>query len=45
MAVLHDVNLLAADIGNANVKTQEKVYIVTGPKFGPIDHNRVAIIV
>ena len=47
MAALHDVDLLAADIGNAylNMKTQEKVYIITGPKFVPLNHNRVAIIV
>ena len=48
MAALHDVDLLAVDIGNAYLnahKTQEKVYIITGPEFGPIDYNRVTKIV
>ena len=41
MAALHDVDLMVADVGNAylHTKTQEKDYIIIGPKFGPINHS------
>mmetsp|Transcript_165 Transcript_165/g.263 ORF Transcript_165/g.263 Transcript_165/m.263 type:complete len:116 (-) Transcript_165:986-1333(-) len=37
---------MAADVGNAylNAPTKEKVYIITGPEFGP-EEGRVAVIV
>ena len=46
IAALNDIDLMAADVGNAylNAPTKEKVYIITGPEFGP-EEGRVAVIV
>lgn len=46
-AALNDVDIVAADVGNAylNAATKEKVYIVTGPEFGPLDQGKIAIVV
>mmetsp|Transcript_12139 Transcript_12139/g.17505 ORF Transcript_12139/g.17505 Transcript_12139/m.17505 type:complete len:474 (-) Transcript_12139:35-1456(-) len=46
IAALNDIDLLAADVGNAylNAPTKEKVYIITGPEFGP-EEGRVAVVV
>jgi Reverse transcriptase (RNA-dependent DNA polymerase) len=46
LAALNDLDILAADIGNAylNAYTAEKVYTITGPEFGD-EAGRVAIIV
>jgi hypothetical protein len=47
VAALNDVDIVAADVGNAylNATTKEKVYIITGPEFGPLDQGKVAVIV
>ena len=47
LAALNDVDIVAADVGNAylNAETKEKVYIITGPEFGPLDQGKVAVIV
>ena len=47
LAALNDVDIVAADVGNAylNATTKEKVYIITGPEFGPLDQGKVAVIV
>ncbi len=46
IAALNDLDIMAGDIGNAylNAKTQEKVFIITGPEFGE-DAGKVALIV
>ena len=46
LAEHNDLKVLAADIGNAylHAKTKEKVYIVTGPEWGPEREGRVMII-
>mmetsp|Transcript_18822 Transcript_18822/g.26690 ORF Transcript_18822/g.26690 Transcript_18822/m.26690 type:complete len:441 (+) Transcript_18822:2780-4102(+) len=46
-AALNDVDIVAADVGNAylNAVTKEKVYIVTGPEFGPLEQGKIAVIV
>ena len=47
LAALNDVDIVAADVGNAylNATTKEKVYIITGPEFGPLEQGKVAVIV
>jgi len=47
LAALNDVDMVAADVGNAylNATTKEKVYIITGPEFGPLEQGKVAVIV
>jgi len=47
LAALNDVDIVAADVGNAylNATTKEKVYIITGPEFGPLEEGKVAVIV
>ena len=46
LAALYDVDLLAADIGNAylNAPCREKIYCIAGPEFGA-DEGKTAIIV
>jgi Reverse transcriptase (RNA-dependent DNA polymerase) len=46
IAALNDLEIMAADIGNAylNAYTSEKVFTITGPEFGD-ESNRVAILV
>lgn len=46
IAALNDLDILAADVGNAylNAPTGEKVYTITGPEFGT-DQDKPAIIV
>ena len=46
LAALHDVDILAADVGNAylNAPCREKVYCIAGPEFGS-DEGRTAIII
>ena len=47
IAALNDLNIEAADIGNAylNAPPREKVFIKCGPEFGPELQDRYAIIV
>mmetsp|Transcript_2147 Transcript_2147/g.3294 ORF Transcript_2147/g.3294 Transcript_2147/m.3294 type:complete len:1178 (+) Transcript_2147:1032-4565(+) len=47
LAALNDVDIVAADVGNAylNAFTKEKVYIITGPEFGPLEQGKAAVIV
>jgi hypothetical protein len=47
IAAYYDIDIMAADVGNAylNAPTKEKVYIITGPEFGPLEQGKVAIIV
>jgi hypothetical protein len=46
LAALHEVDVLAADIGNAylNAPCREKVYCMCGPEFGP-NEGKTALIV
>ena len=46
LAALHDVDILAADVGNAylNAPCREKVYCIAGPEFGS-DEGKTAIII
>jgi hypothetical protein len=45
IAVLNDLDILAADIGNTNLnaETREKVYAITGPAFGSREGQTVII--
>jgi hypothetical protein len=45
IAALNDLNILAADIGNAylNAKTREKVYAIAGPEFGSKEGQTIII--
>ena len=47
LAALNDIELLAADVGNAylNAPTKEQVYTTAGPEFGPELQGRLIIIV
>jgi Reverse transcriptase (RNA-dependent DNA polymerase) len=47
IAALNDLDVLAADIGNAylNARTKEKIYIICGPEFGDPYVGRIAVIV
>ncbi len=47
LAAPNDVDIVAADVGNAylNATTKEKVYIITGPEFRPLEEEKVAVIV
>ena len=46
LAERNDLNVMAADIGNAylHAHTKEKGYIVAGPEFGPDLEGRVMLI-
>ena len=46
LAEHNDLNVMAADIGNAylHARTKEKVYIVAGPEFGPDLEGRVMLV-
>ena len=46
LAALHNVDILAADVGNAylNASCREKVYCIAGPEFGS-DEGKTAIII
>lgn len=45
IAAHNDLNILAADIGNAylNAETREKVYAITGPEFGSREGQTIII--
>lgn len=45
LAALNDVDIVAADVGNAylNAAMKEKVYIITGPEFGPLEQGKVTV--
>lgn len=47
LGALNDIEIVAADIGNAylDATTKEKVYIITGPEFGPLEKGIVEVIV
>jgi len=47
IAALNDLDVMAADIGNAylNAETKEKIYTTCGPEFGPIHQGKRAKIV
>ncbi len=46
IAALNDLDVLAADIGNAhlNAPCREKIYIVCGPEFGRLEGTRARIV-
>ena len=47
IAALNDLDILAADIGNAYIQApcREKVYFTAGPEFGPLKQGKTVVIV
>jgi hypothetical protein len=45
LAELNGLELWGADVGNAylEVKTKEKVYIIGGPEFGPLEGHTLLV--
>lgn len=46
LAALNDLDVQAADIGNAylNAPVREKIWIVCGPEFGPLEGRRAKVV-
>lgn len=46
IAMLNNIEVLSADVGNAylNASTKERIHTICGPEFGPTLIGRVAII-